>query len=312
MRRTIRARARESRRLLHAYETSRRAWRNLLQTPDVARLRRSQHRHRLRSTADPPSLVVSLTSFPARIRHVWIPIESLLRQVRGPDRIVLVLSDEEFGTRRLPRRLVEQQARGLEIMYVPDDGRGLDKLVPTRLAYPDATIITVDDDAIYEPWTVSRLVDHAQAHPGAVIGHRGREIRLGDHGFAPYLEWPLATRRSPAGRVLLTGVGGILYPPGVLPLDLLADTALAQALCPTADDVWFWAVATTAGVPIHCLGLPSCRPLWRQDHTPRSVTLNRGGGHNDRQLSSVVEHFGIVLGRDDGPTESEPTRSPAS
>jgi hypothetical protein len=303
----IRARARKSRTLRTAYVRLHRAWRNAAQTPEVVNLRRS--RRRLRSPVDESGLVVSLTSFPARIGHAWIPIESMFRQDRRPDRIVLVLSDEEFGSLSLPQKLLEQQDRGLEILYVARNARGLDKLLPTRAAYPSATIITVDDDAIYEPWAVSRLVEHAAHHPDTVIGHRGREIRLDGRGLLPYHQWPMASRATPAGRVLLTGVGAILYPPDAVPTELLADTALAMELCPTADDIWFWAVATVSGVPIHCLGLPSWRALWRQAHTPRSVTVNRREGRNDVQLSRVIEHFDIPLRPDrDGCARPEPVR----
>jgi hypothetical protein len=77
----------------------------------------------------------------------------------------LVLADEKFPSRTLPRKLVQQQRRGLEILWVTRDSGSFDKLIPTRLAYPDAIIVTVDDDAMYARWLVSRLTAYFRRHP---------------------------------------------------------------------------------------------------------------------------------------------------
>ena len=43
-----------------------------------------------------PKIIVSLTSFPPRIKKIWLTIETLLRQKDKPDRIILWLSVDEF------------------------------------------------------------------------------------------------------------------------------------------------------------------------------------------------------------------------
>lgn len=260
---------------------------------DITRLR--FRGHHATPSGDSRGVVVSLTTHPARIDHVWIPIETMLRQEQTPDRVVLVLSDAEFATRDVPRKLIEQQRRGLEILWTPQDGRSRLKLVPTRFAYPDATIVTVDDDCYFEPWVVSRLVADAREHSDTVIGHRGREIQRARTGLAAYNDWVKASPATPSERVFLTGVGGVLYPPGALPPELLADDALAAELCPTNDDIWFWALARVGRTPARCLGLSSYRPLGRQRHAPRLETVNLAGGANDIQFAAVIKHFGLHL-----------------
>jgi hypothetical protein len=217
----------------------------------------------------------------------------MLRQDQPPDQVILVLCDEEFPSRELPRKLREQQQRGLEILWVRQNTRSYQKLLPSRLAYPSATIITVDDDALYRRWLVRQLMARAQKHPGALIGHRGWAIQCDATGLAPYTGWPKASEYTPSEQVFLTGVGGILYPPDVLPIELLTDVNLAMELCPTSDDIWFWAVAKVAHAPVQCLGLPSYRPLRRQAGTPQLQTINRREGENDVQLTRVIEHFGL-------------------
>ena len=59
-------------------------------------------------------VVVSMTSYPARIESAWIAIESILRQSVTPERFVLVLSKEEFPNKKLPRRISKLRGRGLE------------------------------------------------------------------------------------------------------------------------------------------------------------------------------------------------------
>src|SRR5690606_16598971 len=60
-------------------------------------------------------LIVSLTSFPARIDRLWLVVECILRQSYKPDRIILWLSKEQFTTvNELPKSLLEQRSRGLE------------------------------------------------------------------------------------------------------------------------------------------------------------------------------------------------------
>lgn len=261
----------------------------------VARLRVPSRR--AVATGDSPDVVVSMTSFPARIDDAWIAVEAMLRQDHAPERVVLVLSDEEFPTREIPQKLVEQKRRGLEVLWTPRNNGCFNKLIPTRLAYPDATIVTVDDDMLYRPWLVSRLVADARQHPGTVVGHRGWEVQLGPGGLTPYVDWPGASCSSPTDRVLLTGVGGVLYPPDALPIELLTDLDLALTLTPHNDDIWFWAVARVAGTPVRCLALTSGRPLRRHSRTPMLNTVNVAAGQNDAQLASVIEHFRLPVSR---------------
>lgn len=248
---------------------------------------------RLHRREGPPEVVISLTSFPARIDHAWITVETLLRQTTQPDAVVLVLAESQFPGRTIPPRLVRQQARGLHILWVAEDTRSYKKLVPVRLAYPDATIVTVDDDARYAPWMLERLLDARSVHPGSIIGYRGWHARVVNGHLPPYIGWNRAGPETPPGESLLTGLGGILYPPHLLPIDLLTDVECARRVCPTGDDLWFWAVAKYAGVALVCLDMPSYDELRLQSGSPALWVLNRGAGENDRQIAAVIEELGL-------------------
>jgi hypothetical protein len=248
---------------------------------------------RLPAVRGDPELIVSLTSFPARIEHVWITVETLLRQTVRPDAVILVLAEAQFPGREIPMRLVRQQARGLRILWVTEDTRSYKKLVPVRLAYPNATIVTVDDDARYAPWMLERLLAARSAHPRAVIGYRGWHARVAEGRLPPYIGWKRAGPSTPPGEALLTGLGGILYRPHLLPVELLTDMDRARRVCPIGDDLWFWAVAHSAGVHAVCLDMPSYQELRVQGQSPALWLLNKAAGENDRQLAAVIDELGL-------------------
>ncbi|MCG5533872.1 hypothetical protein LRF89_10535 [Halorhodospira sp. 9621] len=242
------------------------------------------------------NVIVSLTSFPQRIRHAWIPIESIFWQSRRPDKIVLVLSRDEFRGHTIPSPLKEQEKRGLEILWVNKNLLSYKKLLPTRELYPDATIITIDDDIFYERSMLSDLLAATEHEGDAVIGHRGWEITFAEDGFASYHQWRPIRRRTEGGCVLLTGAGGILYPPGCLDNSILLDYKLAARLCPTADDIFFWAVERTSGSRVICLGRHDVRPLGLQSFSPSLAKLNVSLKKNDQQMRDAADYFGIPYG----------------
>ncbi|SOB74542.1 hypothetical protein SAMN04488490_0021 [Marinobacter sp. LV10R510-11A] len=233
------------------------------------------------------NLIVSLTSYPARIDHVWITIESLFAQSYQPWKIVLVLSKAEFPDQKLPNSLVDQIGRGLEILWTESNTRSYKKLLPVREKYPDALILTVDDDIAYDRSRVRTIIRAHKDNPNSVVGCRGREIKFDGHLFGSYMEWPLATLESPSYRTMLTGVGGILYPPGLIDDKLLLDIDAAQRLAPTADDIWFWMATVCSGVPVKCLGINRSLSIKFRDKRKSLTTINCGEGRNDIQMNAV-------------------------
>lgn len=195
-------------------------------------------------------LIVSLTSYPARINTVPRVIETLINQTHRADKIILWLNPESFpnGERDLPAQLLDLTARGLVIGWYKNI-RSYTKLIPTLLQYPDATIITVDDDILYPCDLIDTLLHTHRRHPNDICAHRIRKIAIKDGKVAPYSKWRLSECRglfSKYRRVghnnLLCGVGGVLYPPHSLHPDVLREDLFTE-LCKHQDDVWFWAMA---------------------------------------------------------------------
>ena len=99
-------------------------------------------------TGDFPEIIISLTTYSLRIHNVYIALESLLNQTIKPNRIILWLAEEEFNEANLPISVLRLKERGVEIRFC-EDYKSYKKLIPTLREFPEAIIITVDDDVIY-------------------------------------------------------------------------------------------------------------------------------------------------------------------
>lgn len=237
-------------------------------------------------------VVASLTSYPPRINQAWISIETLLRQTVRPSNVVLVLYHEDFPDKQLPRRLKRQVNRGLQILWVPRDGKSFDKLLPVRQLFPDQAIMTFDDDKFFPKNLVELLLRAGEKSPGAIIGARGWKITPSEG--QDVIQYGIGWRRveaSEEGLDLFTpGGNGCLYPVGSLH-EMVDSLDAALQICPTADDIWIWAAAVKNQTPFVCLGLPAHRTVSRQRRTAALSDLNEQG--NIPQFQRALDYFDI-------------------
>lgn len=199
-------------------------------------------------------VVVSLTSFPKRINTVHLAIKSMLLQSILPHKIVLWLSTEEFPEKEneLPDTLTELQKHGLEIHFVSRNLRAHQKYYYAFQHYPDSRILTIDDDLIYPPYTLERLLRLSIAYPQAICANVVRCITIGNNDFKPYPQWPKSRLpHSPlcSHHYVGMGYGGILYPPKWYDQTLF-DLNLITQHCPLADDLWLKANELRRQVPV--------------------------------------------------------------
>lgn len=239
-------------------------------------------------------VVVSLTTYPARIAIVWKTLETLYRQSVKPGVVVLVLSREEFPNEKLPDSVLKYKAQGLRIIFVEGNNRSYKKLIPTLQEFPDNIIVTADDDVLYPSSWLGDLITAHRERPGHIIGHRGTVISGEGKSVDPYVTWPQANTQSSSSRVFLTGMGGILYPPSSLPIDTTSNMELAMRLAPTADDIWFKAMALFAGTTVSkvsdSLGdFMTVRAAQRTSLREVNVSQHQ----NDSQFRAVMDYFDL-------------------
>jgi hypothetical protein len=243
----------------------------------------------------PKPLVVSLTSYPPRFPTLHLTLKTLLSQRVLPDRVVLYVFDGDHAF--LPRDVLVLAGDLLEIRRVPTDIRSYKKLVPALHDFPQAFIATADDDVRYRATWLEELVSAYNPAVREVIGRRAHRIRADANGrILPYGEWEQRVestiRADPS--ILLTGVGGILYPPGILS-PLVMDEASFMRLCPSADDVWFYFMTRLAGAACRKAGQGPKDYYWEPSQDFALSTVNVEGSGNDEAFARMVERFGNPL-----------------
>lgn len=238
------------------------------------------------------AIIVSMTSYPARINSIWIVIETLLRQSVVPRKIYLWLSHEQFPDKKLPEELLKLQERGLEIQFVEGDIRSHKKYYYIFQEFPDDLIMFADDDIIYPSDLIeSLLIARQSLNAEKVIAHKyGYRMKWDNNGqLLPYNNWG-SYYSSYSGDDLFFGSGGGTL---VRPTDFYKDVLnldLALELCPKADDIWLNAMARLGGCkyikvqdgPILSIQNKEDVPLYKQ---------NLRQGQNDVQLSAVSDYY---------------------
>ncbi len=198
-------------------------------------------------------IIVSLTSYPARIETVNKTIKTLLNQSLKADEIILWLSPEEFSNREkdLPSQLLELQNKGLTIDWYHNIGP-YKKLIPTLIKHPNDIIVTADDDVLYDKDWLKFLYESYLQNPKMIHCHRAHKILLKNGKIKSYKQWfkcKYLYRGESAFSIFFTGVGGVLYPPNTLSKNVLNEKEFLE-LCYNTDDIWFWSNAVLNNVQI--------------------------------------------------------------
>ena len=233
------------------------------------------------------NIIVSLTSFPARIDKLWIVIECMFRQTVLPNKIILWLSKEQFQAMKdIPARLIAYQTRGLDIRLVEHDYRSHKKYLYTLQQYPNDILITIDDDLFYRSTMIEELMAGYKKQPKAIIAHYTHNIQYDKNTILPYNQWQ---NNVVEGDFLFFGSGGgTLFPAHSLHKDVCSiETALQ--VCPNADDVWLNGMGRLNNTPIKHVGRKEVYLPVLQRNTLRLFSLNEQGG-NDSQLKQLITY----------------------
>lgn len=240
-------------------------------------------------TGAPPPVVVSLTSFPARLKTVAFAIQSLFEQTLPPAEIHLWLGrDEVPGPTWLPARLRALEARGLRVHFAARTCHQYDKILHNAGLNAERPFVIVDDDVIYPPRALEHLVHAHARHPQAVVGNRCHRMLFGPDGRPlPYRDWPREVQSpEPDFALMPTGAGGVLYPPGMLTDPRVTDVAAILAHAPYADDIWLKVSALAQGRPTFATAL-SDRADWYHRYTPTMMAGTLMATNVERGLNDV-------------------------
>lgn len=236
-------------------------------------------------------VIISFTSFPARINDVWKVVESLKNQSVLPEKIILWLSKEQFPTKdTIPETLLKEESTLFEIRIVEEDIRSHKKFYYVMQEFPDKTFVTCDDDIYYHPDMLKHLVEASKQFPGCVIANKTRKISFDSEGnMMPYNKWETNQTPLSSENLIQIGVGGVLYPPKALH-ELTLRKDLFFSLTPMADDIWLNCMARMQGTPVVQSAMKML-PLPIDSDSPALSSANKGQNRNDMQLSQLKNYL---------------------
>lgn len=251
--------------------------------------RRSSRPHGLEG-----ELVISLTSFPGRFGLLHLTLMSLLCQTVRADRVVLWV-DEKYAD-RVPPKVRALEAHGLTIRTWPDDIKCYMKIVPTLAEWPDATVVTADDDIHYWPTWLEELLAASAASPGSVVCHRAHQVtHAADGRLNPYKAWRWAVAEPCRGTDLFfTGVGGVLYPRGCL-ARCIEEGPRYREISPYNDDIWLNWMTRLQGFDVATTGLGRQLVAWLGGQRSGLYRHNVRGNGNDEALHRMAATFGDTM-----------------
>ncbi|MBP0483123.1 hypothetical protein [Sagittula salina] len=199
-------------------------------------------------------VVVSLTTIPSRAATLRRTIDSIWAQDPAPAAIEVNIP-REYSRRSMGRLDVSDLPKNCDVQVVDRDYGPATKILPTvaRHRGQDVRLVYGDDDRIYGPGWLARLLSASDAHPDDVITERWVSSRAKENRYrwgrkgALYVFLRKASfgRFEPLGRHFVhdiaEGCGGVLIRP-----HFLGDEAFdIPDILWTVDDVWlsghFWA-----------------------------------------------------------------------
>ena len=259
------------------------------------------HAHR----QDTKKLIVSLTSYPARIHCVAQTLATIYRQTMLPDVVILWLANSQFPNKLddLPPDLLTLiKEKGVSIQWCSDDLKSHKKYFYVFKKYQDALVITIDDDLLYHPQLVENLYASWLLHPNAVSAVRAHLILISETGeILPYKMWHQEVdvcTSNPSMRLLATSGAGTLYPTALFrKVYDLFDEKTIKNTCLYADDLWLKAMQLMAGIPV--VVAEDCHKL---QFVPQSQDVglyhkNYSDGGNDSQLMKIIQEIDCRYGK---------------
>lgn len=251
-------------------------------------------------------VIVSLTSFPAAITYAVQAVKSILEGSVLPDKLVLYITTAQFEESGTPipealQKLAKENPR-FEIRDYPRDIRSYRKLIPALKDFPEAVIVTIDDDVFYHKNMLRDLLRLHEELPHAVLAHRAKRMKPDKayRKWSKYRWYHFLFKRIHADfQNIQTGVGGVLYPPHSLKQEML-DVEQFTQVAPTTDDLWFWAAAVANDTPVIPVPFGHNKP--KGVGKPRSLSLKTinfkaGTDRNSAALQAILEKYPEIRGK---------------
>lgn len=194
-----------------------------------------------------PNLIVSFTSFGRRVNSCTpYAAFSILTQKTLPEAVIVYLDETRWNDNNLPKRVKYLVKMGLKVRYC-HDLKSYTKLIPALKEFPTKIIVTVDDDIWYSKYLLVNLYRSHLKDKNSIIANRVGFPTYNNNELRHWKQWVWEneinrSHNYESDKILALGVGGVLYPPNSLDIEVF-NNEVFQKLCPHADDIWFYVMA---------------------------------------------------------------------
>lgn len=201
-------------------------------------------------------IIVSMTSYPARIQNVPISIFALLKkQTLPPDEVHLWLAIPQFPNKEadLPKELVAMSSAGLVNIHWLEKNTYVHKRHEIFKVVDNGCVFLIDDDVIYDARLIKTVMDVHMKCPNMIVcynhydKHRynGKHILYGEP--CKYGAWYLNQYRW---------CGQSMIPASVYPHEVLSEALqeYRDKTSPVSDECWFQPWVVYHDIPIFYLG----------------------------------------------------------
>lgn len=243
-------------------------------------------------------VVVSLTSYPARLGQLHLVIRSLLHQSLSPREIVLYLGTDT-KEQDIPVALRQLEKYNFTIKTGYEDLKPHKKYLFAMEEYPEDAIIAVDDDVIYDSNFVKDLYNCHKKNPNCVCARRVHGMIKDSKGqIKSYNEWNWECTEilEPSHQLFSTGCGGALYPAKILPQEAF-DVEAIKTHCLNTDDVWLKFMELRSDVKVVFTNSKVIHPLTIRNSQASALmhTNTAGENRNDINIKAMEAFTGINL-----------------
>lgn len=239
-------------------------------------------------------ITASLTTFPPRIKQVRYAIMSIMMQTVQPDRVILWLAREQFPSESIPENLIDLCEHGLEVKFCDDLRSHKKYYYALQQQKTDEVVITFDDDIIYHPHTIERLIEKHNDYPDSIICNQVHVITWDENGdIKPYNLWGnyRPGMKNPNEDFMpLTG-SGCLYPYNIMP-EITFDKESLMEYAFTADDLWIGYLARITRKSICLVDKPAkVFSVVKSSQTQYLGQVNCIENGNDYTIKKLTSHF---------------------
>ncbi|MEM6812322.1 MAG: hypothetical protein AAF549_07630, partial [Pseudomonadota bacterium] len=211
------------------------------------------------------------------------------------DVIALIKAASKKAQKILNIQNEDKPAHGFELR-ICEDLKSYKKIIPALEEFPDAVLVTADDDLLYSRQWLSQLVKgwkQKNCDCKTIICFRAHGIKFDKYGFPiPYKKWAWAISGPITSKnIFVTSGAGALYPPGSLAKET-TDQPLFRQIAPHADDVWLHAMVRLQNSTTYKIEQDHMILMWPGSTDKQLSTDNVNNGGNDKQIAAVINKFG--------------------